>query len=243
MQSVNQAELLDVCDHHMLASEKVVVPEPYIPYVPPNGWNGILVLAEAQNLSSSKTRPYRESLEALHKAGDRQSLYNRLNGDLPERSGLRGIGVGPWDDGTIKLAVAAIGGVQAVHQTAVSNAILWSTGDSAVSERIASGTKVRSVAFWRDLLSTLRPSQIWTFGATARMVMKRSVVEPGQLLAFPGPFLRRLRTGYAFDIDRLLSAFPEVARALYAIREQGLAIDHEALAVHCACACVSSGKI
>jgi hypothetical protein len=242
MSTLRLQELFDVCERHALASGDVVVPEPYIPHLPksPKEWNGILVLAEAQNLSSAKVRQYRESLEALHKAGDYEALHDRLNGDLHESSGLQGVGIGPWDDGTIKLAVAVLRGVETIDQLAVSNAVLWSSKTNAAREKIARQSKTASVQFWRDLLPILQPTEVWAFGGTAREVMRRAGVPSIRLLGLPGPFVRRLRMGFIFDTDRLLSAFPEVARALDALKERGVIIHDEALAVHCACACVGA---
>ena len=49
---MNNDQMIQVCKRHILPQHvHAVVPEPYIPYIP-DKWNAMLVLAEAQNLSS-----------------------------------------------------------------------------------------------------------------------------------------------------------------------------------------------
>ena len=50
--------LFEICASHITPSEiSVVIPEPYVPFVP-DDWNGILVLAESQNLSQTSNGEY-----------------------------------------------------------------------------------------------------------------------------------------------------------------------------------------
>lgn len=225
-------KLLAVCERHPYQGSDVVVPEPYVPYLPktPSGWNGILVVAIAQNLSDTN-RSYRDWLEALEPT-DR---WNRLRIDS---SPVSGIGIGPWDDGTIKLCVAALRGVEAIGQVAVSNAVLWSGRQSGMNESLSEGAKAASVSVWREMLEVMNPTEVVTFGAVAREVMKRTGVSKRGLADMPGPFSRNYNVSFRMDVDRLLSAFPEVARAWKSLSGH-VQVDNEAMAIHCACACVS----
>lgn len=73
----------------------VVFKEPYAPYIPP-GWNGHLIVAEAQNLAGNTD--YIRQLNAASADEKMRRLYWDAPGSL---------GIGPWDDGTLKLAAAA----------------------------------------------------------------------------------------------------------------------------------------
>lgn len=97
----------------------VVVPEPYIPYVPPD-WNGTLVVSEAQNLAGGTS--YVQRILAAAPAERVQRLYWEGSTDL---------GIAPWDDGTLKLAVAATWPLLSPDGFAVSNAVLWSQTSGA----------------------------------------------------------------------------------------------------------------
>ncbi len=81
--------LCNKCDTYAIAP-KVVIEEAYIPYIPRN-WNQILMLAQNQNLSASNEK-YVEKLRKLD------------SNDRMRRLGLfgNGIGVYPWDDGSFK---------------------------------------------------------------------------------------------------------------------------------------------
>ncbi len=133
--TVDLDELFAVCERHALPGADAVVPEPYVPHFPArlSDWNGTLVVAIAQNLANASSE-YREWLESLEPS-DR---WNRLNIDGKL---LDGIGIGPWDDGTIKLCVAALRGAEAVERVAVSNAVLWSGGDGGAVELLSKQAK------------------------------------------------------------------------------------------------------
>ncbi len=59
----NREKLIAICQKYVVSeSVNVVIKEPYIPYVPKN-WNGMIVLAESQNLSSTN-EGYVQSLKS-----------------------------------------------------------------------------------------------------------------------------------------------------------------------------------
>ena len=228
-------ELFAVCRRHAYEGGDVVVPEPYVPHFPKKSrWNGVLVLAIAQNLSDS-SRDYRKWLQAL----EQRDRWNRLNLDT---SPLDGIGIGPWDDGTMKLSVAALLGVAAIDRVAVSNAIVWSGRKTGSSKHLSSQVEEASVSFWADLLDALQPNRVLAFSRRAatvmEKVMKKAGVEESELISLPAPFSRNYSFSFKMDTDRLLTAFPEVASALRDTKKH-TTIENEPLAIHCACASVS----
>ena len=111
---MNKNTLVDICGRHILHDvESVVLKEPYIPYIP-QPWNGVLVLAESQNLSSENT----EHVETLREMSPAERI-------LRLRASPDYVGVYPWDDGSLKLAIEASLQVKAA-EVGVSNAVLWS---------------------------------------------------------------------------------------------------------------------
>jgi hypothetical protein len=228
---------LDVCAQHICESANAVISEPYIPHFPDGGneWNGILVVAEAQNLSDRFSH-YRSKLEALSRSGDREELWDRLNRSL--FCDGPAIGIGPWDDGTIKLSVACLRGVDSVDQVAVSNAVVWSAREGGASEHLRREMTEASTQFWIDILRVLRPREILAFGSTARRVMHHTGFPADNIVDLPGPFSRTLQISFKMNLQRLLDAFPEVGDILVPAR-QAFRIENEALAIHCACASIS----
>jgi hypothetical protein len=225
-------KLLHICKGHTFGQAGMAVPEPYIPFFPqgPLAWNGVLVVAVAQNLSDTN-RGYRSWLVEA----SQQVRQDRLSTYFAEY-GI--IGVGPWDDGTIKLAIAALRGADAVKRVAVSNAVLWSGGDSGTSEALSKQAERNSVSFWTEVLEVMNPAEVIAFGAIAGRVMKESGAAKHGLVEMPGPFSRIHSIGFKMDLDRLLLAFPEVAEAWENL-EGRACVKNKSLAIHCACAAVS----
>jgi hypothetical protein len=96
-----KAKLLTICRAGVLKElGEETVPEPYIPFIPKN-WNRCLVLAEAQN-HSKKNDAYLSWLEGLDSKGKMLRLYRRG----------KKLGCQPWDDGSLKFAVAYISKVK-----------------------------------------------------------------------------------------------------------------------------------
>lgn len=134
--------------------------EPYIPHIPKN-WNGILVLAEAQNHAGANAE-YLKRLESLTARQRYERLY--LDGDR--------VGIQPWDDGTLKFAIEAAFRISA-PETAVSNAILWSLRKSELANARPSRELGKASALvWKELLAILKPSHIIAAEAEARDVLE-----------------------------------------------------------------------
>lgn len=226
-------QLAAVCEKHILpAGHEAVVPEPYVPSVPPR-WNGALVLGEAQNLSG-KLGDY---LSWLMAASRRERI---------RRLGRKGrAGVQPWDDGSLKLAVAASLGLHP-DRTAVSNAVLWSLINASGSNRNPSEDLVtRSIVLWAEMLAILRPTRVVAAGSTARKVVSGAVEAsrlraPVTTWALPSPRVLAPLSGMVGE-DDLLARFPEVARAL-AEHPQVVTSKLRSRVILYACLAVSAGR-
>ena len=200
-------DLLALCENYEKGEivTKVVIEEPYIPYIPPN-WNRILILAESQNLSSS----YEGYVEALRKLDSK---------DRRKRLGLNGlnsgnVGVGPWDDGSLKLAIEAAFGVSE-KETAVSNAVLWSRRDSKGNNASPNADlKKLSSALWHEMLGIFKPKWVICSGNTAEEVIKKAGWEKKiKKLRLPSQQAMS-RTSGMFQEDDLLRRYPEVKKLL-----------------------------
>jgi hypothetical protein len=148
------------------------------------------------------------------------------------------IGIGPWDDGTMKLTLVAVRGVDALGCAAVSNAVVWSARKGGATEHLTRGMVVASIDFWKHALRVLKPKEVITFGPRAKHVMLTAGLSTQQVVDLPGAFARKLNMGFGMDIRRLLQAFPEVANAMDAACGR-FTMKNKKLAIHCACASVS----
>ena len=182
---------------------KIVIPEPYVPFIPER-WNRVLVLAEAQNLSATH-KNYREMLLAMTPSTRVRRLTARTDHKL---------GIKPWDDGLLKIAVEVMLGCQA-EETAVGNGVFWSLIDR--KDRNVNPTPAmleHSAILWGQLLQQLRPECVITAGAIARHVIAKlpESVRSTQLLGIQLPAPRVLSTlSGLFDGADLLLHYPEVA--------------------------------
>jgi hypothetical protein len=165
-------ELIKCCEDIELNSPGVVIKEPYIPYFRESSWNRVLVLAEAQNLSDEKY------VKAIVDGKDKTSIIKRLY----RNDGSYNPGIGPWDDGMLKLAVEAALNIKP-EETAISNGVLWSMVDIVRGKRINKNptdeTKKPSIKLWSEMLMILRPEKIITAGAIAREIIKEALKRNG----------------------------------------------------------------
>jgi hypothetical protein len=203
--------LVDICNTHTLDQRfDAIIREPYVPFLPergrPGSWNRVLVLGEAQNLSST----YDHYVKRLLDGSPRERIL-RLYWESE-------IHVKPWDDGTLKLAMAAAFGCEA-ERFAVSNAVMWSTKQQeGNNETPGAELQDRSREIWNAMLPLLDPTHIVTTGRVAGDVMARVKANRGarwthvRLCSASPLFLAR----QAADVDEadLLRRFPEVADCL-----------------------------
>lgn len=193
--------LVNICRGHIMrAARGVTVPEPYIPYIP-DRWNRCLVLAEAQN-HGAKSREYLKWLKGL---GQRDRLLR-----LYLQNGR--VGCQPWDDGSLKLALAAAFDVDP-ERWAVCNGVLWSSVDkSGRNINPSTRSQQRSAALWSEFLDVLRPTLVVTAGKVARDVIDAACPEggcPRVALKLPAPSYLSRASGL-FDHEDLLARYPEV---------------------------------
>ena len=207
---MDQTAIEQICAAHHLPADvlttvmpKIVVPEPYVPFIPER-WNRVLVLAEAQNLSATHKK-YRDKLLAMTPETRIRRLTTRTE---------RKLGIRPWDDGLLKIAVEVMLGCRA-EETAVGNGVFWSLIDR--KDRNVNPTPAmveHSAKLWGELLHQLRPEFVITAGAIARSVIAKlpEAVPSMQVLSVQLPSPRALSTlSGLFDGTDLLRHYPEVA--------------------------------
>jgi len=222
--------LLNVCKkHYYQNAENVIVPEPYRPYMPEN-WNGILVLAESQNISPGDE--YDKWLNELKTEPGK--LMTRLE-QIPYKNKPDWIGVGPWDDGTVKLALQAIfEGANLdlkFEDVAVSNAVPWTykSVDKNLNPDDEMQTKnkmeAKAAEFWEEIFDVWQPDikALLVLGNVAKSVMELAGVlrEKYLKLRLPSPnVIDRVRGMFCCD-DLEENRFPEVKKAREYLEAQG----------------------
>ena len=192
-------DLLAACKKYVIfGSEGVVINEPYIPFIP-NNWNGIIVLAESQNLSSTN-EDYVKYLNSLNV----NERMNRLSLGDDE------IGVSPWDDSSLKLAIEAALKVKA-SETAVSNAVLWSQrGDSNQNINPNIDLQKKSSELWTELLAILKPNLIICSGNVADSVINNTDWSGNKVKVRLPSKTAMSRISGMFNENDLLTRYPEV---------------------------------
>lgn len=207
------ADLQAICLRHVLpVQERLVVPEPYVPFIPEE-WNGILVLAEAQNLSDPED-PYVKGL-----------VIGSLSDRIMRLFAHDYVAVQPWLDGTLQLAMTALFGESEVGRFGVSNAVPWSLRAAPGRNANPDGELIEAAkAIWAEMFDVLRPETVVACGAVARDVVGASYDGRVVQLRSPSPTSTG-RLVNLFDTDDLLLRYPEVRDALQAhpwIRESYL---------------------
>lgn len=195
---IMKLQLIEICKKFERTDpEEVVVAEPYIPHLPEN-WNKVLVLSESQNLSAKK---YVDELLEKDANGRINRLYEWENK----------VGVLPWDDGTLKLAVEAAFGLKA-DETAVSNAVPWSLVSKS-GKRNINPTKslIESAAsLWKEMLPVLQPERIITVGKIARITIGSAGYKAKRVALRSAAKTNLSRISGMFDTEDLLRRYPEV---------------------------------
>jgi hypothetical protein len=198
-----RAALLQTCEEYLLPEDlAAVIEEPYVPYVP-EPWNGLLVLAEAQNMSA-KNAAYVAQVQQM----DAWQRLTRLDEARKREDRLR---IQPWDDGSLPLAVESAFDLRA-EATAVSNAVMWSVRDAKGNNQNPSNRLIaESIKLWKKMLAVLQPKLIVTAGKIAEKVVQGTDVAcPRHCLRSSSP-LALSRIAGMFREDDLLRRYPEVA--------------------------------
>lgn len=197
-------KLIEICKSHTISNaEAVVLVEPYIPCIP-DPWNGILVLAESQNLSATNNE-YVDHLKEMS-VGDRITRLGYSSKDS--------IGVQPWDDGSIKLAVEAAFSVNSA-EVGVSNSVLWSQrGNNNQNANPDFNIQLSSSKIWKEMLFILMPKKIICCGKIAQHVIEGSGYNGVVInLRLPSPNAISRVSGMFSEYD-LLARYPEVKRVI-----------------------------
>ncbi len=209
-------ELIEVAKRHKLNLSdfdnhpKIVICEPCMPYIP-DPWNGILVLAEAQNLSETN-HEYVDYLQSIKEIERILRLYKSVKTDLSQYAE----GVKPWDDNYPQLALLSINQNITLSEIAVGNAVPWSAVKKNRNLNPTDEMKEKAIDFWIDMFKAWRKIQdfncIITLGKVAQDIMEKADVGDKCFpLRLPSPHLSL--ASCLFEKNDLLERYPEVCRA------------------------------
>lgn len=196
-------KLIEICQSYgaYKGSTKIVVDTPYIPYIPDN-WNGVLVLAEAQNLSIDDYKDFEELKKICRLYPDQDDSKNY--DDSCPYSNLQ---IQPWQDGSIPLALKAALNLDP-YQTAVCNACLWSLRENGKNVNPNDEMQRLSRALWQEMWKEL-------CGDIKRVICCGSIAK--SIFNFAEPDCLRLsspnalsRVSGMFTEEDLFERYPEV---------------------------------
>ena len=200
---------------------EVVVDIPYIPYIPEN-WNGILVVAEAQNLNIGDYANCSDEQKICRLYPDHDSSRSyAIEGPFPKMD------VKPWEDGSIPLALKAALDLNP-YETAVCNACLWSLRKDDKNETPNDEMQNQSKQLWEKLWAILdsNAQKVVCCGKIAWSIF--NFVEEGkkQKLCHPSKKLLTPVSGMLKEED-LFSFYPDVKRAYDALEYERYGIKHK----------------
>ena len=194
--------LIEICNRYRQNSKTAIVNEPYIPFIPEK-WNGVLVLAESQNLSKTNNE-YVNRLLSMSVLDRIQRLYQEP----------RTLGIQPWDDGSLKFAQKPALGLNS-GETAVCNSVLWSQQNKNGANKNPSGQiNQQSTIIWTEFLEIIKPKLIITAGKIAQTIILETKWKGKQLnLRLPSK-MALSRISNMFDEQDLLNKYPDVKDAV-----------------------------
>ena len=142
--------LKQICQNFALSENvKVIERTPYIPYIPEN-WNGVLVVAEAQNITEDDYRDCSEEQKICRLYPNRDCLQNyEISGSFPK------LDVKPWNDGSIPLALKASLELN-LFETAVGNSCFWSIRNGEANENPNEDMRNQSRILWQQMWDVLK---------------------------------------------------------------------------------------
>lgn len=174
--SALQSKLLQICKKHKISD--LEIPEygkelkkydkfPFAPYIP-KYWNKILVLAESQQLRglNDGNQGY---VQSLLEADDEDLIFRLGNFNITRTKPEEQIGISPWDEGYIKLAMLSSFPEFTIDQFGVSNAVPWHLDKDNKTQAALLNRK--SIAFWKDILPVLKPEIIICTGVIADSII------------------------------------------------------------------------
>jgi hypothetical protein len=218
-------DLINICKNHKYPHpEEVMFVEPYLPYIPKD-WNGILVLSESQNIKEGD-KYYKWLIDELNEE-TRMTRLGRKESRPPNIDCLD-IGIGPWDDGTIKIALQAIfegaNPKLKLENVAVSNAVPWTKKRrGSKNENPDKCMKNKAKEFWEDIFGMWEPkiNMLIVLGNIAEEVMnnieiKEKYVKNQLKLVSPSQRYLNFVRG-AFDCNEVEKSFPMIQKAFYTL--------------------------
>jgi hypothetical protein len=164
-------ELVSVCEKakvDLSEQDNLAIKTPYIPYIP-DPWNGCLVLCEAQNLSDTN-KDFRQKYIDAENKDNFPELIRRLYPSKNFGVEVDNLGIGPWDDGRVKVALACAFDID-WKKTGVSNAVLWSAYSKKRNYTPNSVMLKKSIPIWKAMLDILQQNgltRVITCGSVAR---------------------------------------------------------------------------
>ena len=184
-------------------STKVIVNTPYIPYIPDN-WNGVLVLAEAQNLNLEAYKGFTE-LQKIFRLYPDQNDSKKYDDSYPYSN----LQIQPWQDGSIPLALMAALNLDP-YQTAICNACLWSLRENGKNvnpnEEMQSQSRVLWQEMWRELSHDIK--RVICCGSVAKSIFNFTERD---CLRLPSPNALSRVSGM-FTEEDLFKRYPEVKK-------------------------------
>jgi hypothetical protein len=220
-----RAKLLQVCKNHKMSDSEIKKYDgtqvkydkfPYAPYIPKN-WNKTLVLAESQQLRG-KNDGNSEYVKSLLKANDDDLIFRLGKESIIEEKPDVQLGVTPWDEGYIKLAMLSCFPKFKIDQFGVSNAVPWELHKD--NKRQTAFLKDKSIEFWKELLPVLKPKYIVCTGEYADSIISDTCFcDDKKCLQLNIRSASQLgRVAYLFDENDLLKRYPEVKKAYKSFR-------------------------
>lgn len=202
-------------------STEVVVDFPYIPYVPEN-WNGVLVVAEAQNLNvgAYANCSDEQKICRLYPNYDKTQSY-AVNGPFPI------LDVKPWEDGSIPLALKAALDLNP-YKTAVCNACLWSLRLGNKNENPNDEMQNQSGTLWKKMWDILKTyvQKIVCCGGIAWSIFDFVEDDRKDRLCHPSKKLLNPISGMLKEED-LLKFYPDVKSAYDELKYEQYGINHK----------------
>ena len=172
MDTTLKDQLFKICKEHYITEKELKDYKgelvnydhyPYAPYIPKN-WNKILVLGGSQKIKAANNgkKEYRESLMDL---SENEMIFRLGNPVVTYKKPDQFIGVEPWDNGYLKIAMISCFPESRLDEYGISNAIPWEMSKDNKNWNILLNNK--STKFWKVLFSILKPKYVITVGNDA----------------------------------------------------------------------------
>ena len=185
---------------------------PYAPYIPKN-WNRILVLAESQQLRGNN-EGNSEYVKCLMNADVEDLIFRLGNEKITGVNSNVQLGISPWDEGLIKIAMLSCFPEYRSDQFGVSNAVPWHLDKN--KEKQTDFLERKSIKFWKKILPELNPKIIICTGKYAESIISETKFceqnDCKQIEIRSASQLERIVS--LFNEDDLLDRYPEVKIAI-----------------------------